>query len=72
MSQVEFSRETDGTTIASVQNGDRDFIPSVRDEVYVPDGADPRVYVHLRVSGRQFYYDQQGHLTMVRLSCEVL
>jgi hypothetical protein len=72
MAQVEFSRETDGATIASAQAGDREVIPSVRDEVYVPDGADPRAYVHVRVSGRQFYYDQQGHLTMVKLACEVL
>jgi hypothetical protein len=72
MAQLEFSRQTDDVTIASAQAGDREVIPSLRDDIYVPDGADPRVYFHLRVSGRQFYYDQRGHLTMVRLSCEVL
>ncbi len=72
MPQLEFCREMDGPTIAGVQAADPAVIPTVRDEVYVPDGAEPRAYVRVRVSGRQFYYDQQGHLTIVRLSCEVL
>jgi hypothetical protein len=72
MPQLEFCRETDGPKIASVHAGDPGVIPSVHDLVYVPDGEDPRAYVYVRVSGRQFYYDQQGHLTMIRLSCEVM
>jgi hypothetical protein len=70
--QLEFCREKDGPKIASVQAGDPAVIPSDRDLVYVPDGEDRRVYIHVRVSGRQFYYDQQGHLAMVRLICEDL
>jgi hypothetical protein len=68
--QLEFCREQDGPKIASVQTGDPGAIPGVWDVVYVPDDKDPGVYAHLRVSGRQFYYDQQGNLAMVRLLCE--
>lgn len=70
MPQLEFCREKDGPKIASVHAGDPAVIPGVWDLVYVPDDDDPRVYVHLRVSSRQFYYDQQGHVAMVRLICE--
>ena len=70
MIQLEFCRDKDGPKIASVQAGDPGVIPGVWDVVYVPDAEDPRVYVHVRVSSRQFYYDQHGHLAMVRLSCE--
>jgi hypothetical protein len=68
--QLEFYREKDGPKIASVQADDPGVIPNVWDVVYVPDDKDPGVYAHLRVSGRQFYYDQQGNLAMVRLLCE--
>jgi hypothetical protein len=68
--QLEFYREKDGPKIATVQSGDPGVIPGVWDVVYVPDDEDSGVYVHLRVSGRQFYYDQQGNLAIVRLLCE--
>jgi len=70
--QLEFCRDKDGPKIASVQADDPGVIPGAWDLVYVPDGEDPRVYVQVRVTSRQFYYDQQGHLAMVRLVCEDL
>ena len=72
MPQLEFCQENNGPKIASVHAGDPAVIPSVQDLVYVPDGDDPRTYIYVRVSGRQFYYDQQGHLTIVKLFCEVV
>jgi hypothetical protein len=70
MPLIEFCRDKDGPKIASVQAGDPGVIPSVGDVVYVLDAEDPGVYMHIRISGRHFYYDQQGNLAIVRLICE--
>jgi hypothetical protein len=72
MPQLEFCREKGGHKVTSVQTSDPGLIPGVWDVVYVPEGDDPRVYINLRVSSRQLYYDQAGNLAMVRLLCEDL
>jgi hypothetical protein len=72
MTQLEFCRDYDERPIARIEDGEPAIIPSIGDRVYVPDEQDSRVYLHIKVVGRQFYYDQQGHLATVRLSCEVL
>ena len=35
----------------------------------MPLAEEPGVYVHCRIVGRDFYYDQQGILVLVNLAC---
>jgi hypothetical protein len=70
MMRIDFCQEKSGILIAHAQVGEQAAIPCVGDLVYAPRSADSGVYAYLRVSGRQFYYDQQGNLTTIRLTCE--
>jgi hypothetical protein len=72
MTQVEFWQEKADRVFANIQVGDQGTIPIVGDLVYVPDEIDSGVYVYVKVICRRFYYSQQGDLTMIRLSCEVV
>jgi hypothetical protein len=68
--RIDFCQEKSGALVAHAQIGEPSEIPCVGDLVYAPCSEDSGVYAYLRVSGRQFYYDQQGHLSTVRLTCE--
>src|SRR5262245_29274285 len=70
MMWIEFCQEKSGALIACAQAGEPAVIPRVGDLVYAPRWEDSGVYAYLSVSGRQFYYDQQGTLTMIRLTCK--
>lgn len=69
MTQLEFCRVYDEQAIAHAHAGESTNIPGVGDHVYVPDERESSVYVYVKVAGRRFFYDEQGHLTTVRLSC---
>jgi hypothetical protein len=68
--RIDFCRAKSGALVAHAQVGEPSEIPWVGDLVYAPCSEDSGVYAYLRVSGRQFYYDQQGRLSMVRMTCE--
>ena len=70
MTQLEFCREHDARAIAHAQASEAATIPGVGDRACVPDERDACIYVE--VAGRQFCYDEQGHLATVKLSCIVL
>ncbi len=62
-------RQETGRLIAQVQAVDPGLIPAVEDRIYAPTAEDAGAYVHLRVVGREFFYDQQGDLALVHLEC---
>jgi hypothetical protein len=70
MISIEFRQEKTGSPVALVPTGDPATIPSVGDLVFVPDSEAPWIYAYFQVLRRQFFYDQQGALTMVSLTCE--
>jgi hypothetical protein len=72
MTQLEFREKIGGPRISTVSTTSDGTIPCTGDVVYVPHVSNPGVYVHLRIGDRHFYYDQQGGLTVVCLTCEVL
>jgi len=72
MTRLEFWDEKERQVVANVQAGEPGFIPIIGDHVYIPHGEDSGVYAHVKVTGRQYYFSQQGELAMIRLSCEGL
>ena len=72
MVELDFWDEQRAATIARVPARDAAAIPASGDVVYIPDGDQSGIYVHVRVSSRQFYYSQEGALVTVRLLCESL
>jgi hypothetical protein len=72
MAQIEFFDESTKSVIANVQAGDASAVPSVDDQVYIPQLEQAGVYAHVRVTGRQFFYSLDGCLTMIRLPCEIM
>lgn len=72
MPRLEFLREGTGQLVAQVQAGDPASIPAIEDLVYAPSAENPGIYACFQVSDRQFYYDQQGNLTLVGLTCRIL
>jgi hypothetical protein len=64
-----FRRQESGRLIAKVQDEDLARIPATDDSVYAPSAEEAGAYLHLRVVGREFYYDQQGALALVSLEC---
>ena len=72
MVELDFWNERRGATIARVPAHDSAAIPGSGDVVYIPDGDQSGVYLHIRVSSRQFYYSQEGDLVTIRLLCEAL
>jgi hypothetical protein len=55
--------------VAQVEGAGSAIIPAAGDRIYAPSVADTGVYSHHQVAGREFYYDQQGHLTLIKLEC---
>jgi hypothetical protein len=62
-------RQETGRLIAQVRAEDSGHIPTVEDHIYAPNAEDAGEYAYLRVTGREFYYDQQGNLALVNLEC---
>jgi hypothetical protein len=72
MIELDFWDEKHATTLARFPARDAAAIPSLGDEVYIPDADESGVYLHVRVNSRQFYYSQEGAMVKVRLLCEAL
>ena len=72
MVELDFWDEKRAITLARVPARDAATIPATGDVVYIPDGDQSGVYLHLRVGSRQFYYSQDGDLVTIRLLCESL
>ena len=72
MVELDFWDERRAVTIARVPSRDAATIPTAGDVVYIPDAEQSGVYLHIRVSSRQFYYSQEGALVTIRLLCEPL
>ena len=72
MVELDFWDERRAITLARVPARDAASIPVSGDVVYIPDGDQSGIYLHLRVSSRQFYYGQDGDLVTIRLLCESL
>jgi hypothetical protein len=70
MTQLEFCSEHNATAIARAQASEPATIPTVGDRAHVPREKDNPIY--LQVAGRDFYYDEHGALSTVRLSCVLL
>ena len=69
MARLEFRNRETGRLIARAELGVSWIIPAAGDVIYAPSAEDTGVYSHQRVAGRQFFYDQQGHLSLVALEC---
>ena len=72
MVELDFWDERRAITLARIPARDAASIPVAGDVVYIPDGDQSGIYLHLRVSSRQFYYGQDGDLVTIRLLCESL
>jgi hypothetical protein len=72
MVELDFWDERRAITLARIPARDAASIPASGDVVYIPDGDQSGVYLHVRVSSRQFYYGQDGDLVTIRLLCESL
>ena len=72
MVELDFWDERRAITLARIPTRDATTIPSGGDVVYIPDGDQSGIYLHLRVQSRQFYYGQDGGLVTIRLLCEPL
>ncbi len=72
MVELEFWDEQGRATLARVPARDLTAVPGAGDVVYIPDGDQSGVYLHIRVSSRQFYYSQEGELVTIRLLCGTL
>jgi hypothetical protein len=72
MTQLEFYRVHDERAIAHAWLHEPQTIPNIGDCIYVPNAQESCAYVYVEVARRQFYYDQQGYLTTVRLTCDSL
>jgi hypothetical protein len=72
MVELDFWDERRAITLARVPARDAATIPVSGDVVYIPDGDQSGVYLHVRVNSRQLYYSQDGELVTIRLLCEAL
>ncbi len=72
MVELDFWDERRGATLARIPARDAAAIPVPGDVVYIPDGDQSGIYLHLRVSSRQLYYSQDGELVTIRVHCEAL
>jgi hypothetical protein len=72
MVDLDFWDERRAITLARVPARDAAAIPVSGDVVYIPDGDQSGVYLHVRVNSRQLYYSQDGELVTIRLLCEAL
>jgi hypothetical protein len=69
MVELDYWDEQRNVTLARVPARDPATIPAAGDVVYIPDGDQSGVYLHLQVKSRQFYYSQEGELVTIRLLC---
>jgi hypothetical protein len=72
MVELDFWDERRGLTIARISGRDPTTTPGAGDVVYIPDAEQSGVYLHVKVTSRQFYYSQGGELVTIRILCEVL
>jgi hypothetical protein len=72
MVELDFWDERRGMTIARVSAHDPATIPTAGDVVYIPDDEQSGIYLHIKVTSRQFYYSQGGELVTIRLLCDTL
>jgi hypothetical protein len=72
MVELDFWDERRGVTVARVPAREPVAIPVPGDVIYIPDEEQSGVYLHIRVTSRQFYYSQEGALVTIRLLCELL
>lgn len=72
MVELDFWDERRGVTVARVPARELATIPAPGDVVYIPDEDQSGVYLHVRVTSRQFYYSQEGALVTIRLLCEMM
>jgi hypothetical protein len=72
MVELDFWDEERSITLARVPARDPATIPAPVDVVYIPDGDQSGVYLHVRIKSRQFYYSQEGELVKIRLLCGAL
>ncbi len=72
MVELEFWDEQGRVTLARVPARDLATAPTAGDVIYIPDGDQSGVYLHIRVNSRQFYYSQEGELVTIRLLCGTL
>lgn len=72
MVELDFWDERRAATLARIPARDAATIPVAGDVVYIPDGDQSGVYLHLRVSARELYYSQDGALVTIRLVCQGL
>jgi hypothetical protein len=69
MVELDYWDEQRGVSLSRVPARDPATIPASGDVVYIPDGDQTGVYLHIRVNSRQFYYSQEGELVKIRLLC---
>ena len=72
MVELDYWDERRAITLARVPARDPATIPAPGDVVYIPDGDQTGVYLHIRINSRQFYYSQGGELVTIRLLSEAL
>jgi hypothetical protein len=72
MVELDFWDEQHAVTLARVSGRDPAAIPVAGDVVYIPTADQTGVYVHVKVTSRQFYYSQDGDLVTIRVLCAVL
>ncbi len=72
MVELDYWDERRAITLARVPARDPATIPAPGDVVYIPDGDQTGVYLHIRINARQFYYSQDGELVTIRLLSEAL
>ncbi len=72
MVELDYWDERRAITLARVPARDPATIPAPGDVVYIPDGDQTGVYLHIRINSRQFYYSQDGELVTIRLLSEAL
>lgn len=72
MVELDFWDERRATTLARIPARDAATIPVAGDAVYIPDGDQSGVYLHLRINARELYYSQDGALVTIRLLCQAL
>ena len=72
MVELDYWDERRAITLARVPARDPATVPAPGDVVYIPDGDQTGVYLHIRINSRQFYYSQDGELVTIRLLSEAL
>jgi hypothetical protein len=72
MPRLYFRHEGPAGLIAQAAAEGPGFVPTTDDVVFIAPADDPGVYVQLRVTRRELYYEQGGSLALVSLECAEL